>query len=119
MSIEEKRKIADEIIKELEKRLNENKDLAEGWGKAIQLVFTDIETGYRMKFAMDGTIEKIEKKPASEIKLEDAEATSYCAVYDLKEIFDGKVSAMEAMGSGKFRIEGKMDALLKLAPAIM
>ena len=118
MSIE-KKKIADDIMKHMEKKLNENKDLAEGWGKTIQTVFTDIETGYRMKFAMDGSIEKIEKKPASEIKLEDAEATVYCTVDDLKDIIDGKVNAMDAMGAGKFRIEGKMDALMKLAPAIM
>jgi putative sterol carrier protein len=119
MSIEEKKKIADDIMNELAKKLNESKDLTEGWGKAIQIVFTDIETGYNVKFAMDGSIEKTEKKPLSAIKPEDAEATCYCTVDDLKDIIDGKVSAMEAMGSGKFRIEGKLDALMKLAPAMM
>lgn len=116
---EETKKIAEDIIKNTEKILNENKDLNEDWGKSVQMVFKDIETGYRFTFAMDGTIGKIEKKPSSEIKLEDAEATVFCTVGDLKDIIDGKLNAMEAMGAGKFKIEGKLDALMKLAPAIM
>lgn len=115
---EDKEKVADELMKVFEKRLNETPELAEGWGKAAQCVFTDIGIGYRFKFAMDGTIEKIEKKPASEIKPEDAEATIHCKLDTLKDVVDGKLNAMEAMGMGLFRIEGKMEALMKLAPAI-
>lgn len=115
---EDREKVADELMKVFEKRLNETPELAEGWGKAAQCVFTDIGIGYRFKFAMDGTIEKIEKKTASEIKPEDAEATIHCKLDTLKDVVDGKLNAMEAMGMGLFRIEGKMEALMKLAPAI-
>lgn len=114
----EKIKMADDLMKVFEKRLNETPELAEGWGKAVQCVFTDIGLGYRFKFAMNGTIEKIEKKPASEIKLADAEATIYCLLDTLKEVVDGKLNAMEAMGRGLFKVEGKLEALMKLAPAI-
>jgi len=116
---EEKKKIADDVMKEMEKKLNENKDLNEGWGKTVQVIYTDIETGYQVKYAMDGSVEKVEKKPASECKLEDAEATVFCTVDDIKDIIDGKTNAMEAMGTGKFRIEGPLTALMKLGPAIM
>ncbi len=115
----EKKKIAEDIMKEMEKKLNENKDLNEGWGKSVQVMYTDIETAYLIKFAMDGSVEKVEKKTASEFKLEDGQATVFCAVDDIKDIIDGKTSAMEAMGTGKFRIEGPIDALMKLGPAIM
>ena len=27
-----------------------------GWGKMVQQVFTDIGVGYRLRFAMDGTV---------------------------------------------------------------
>ena len=118
MSIEEKKKIAEDIMKEMQNRLNADKDLLEGWGKTVQVVFTDIETGYRLKFAMDGSVEP-EKAPASEIKDADAAGTVYCTVQTLKDVVDGKTSAMEAMNSGLFRIEGGLDAMVKLAPAIM
>jgi putative sterol carrier protein len=59
------------------------------------------------------------KKPASEIKLEDAEATVSCTVDVIKDVIDGKSNAMEAMGENKFKIEGSMAALMKLGPAIM
>lgn len=115
---EEKRKSADSMMKEMEKRLNENKDLNENWGKSIQVIYTDIETCYNLKFAMDGSVQ-IEKKPVSSIKLEDAAASIYCTVDDIRDIIDGKMSAIEAMSSGKFRIEGPLEALMKLSPAIL
>ena len=115
---EEKEKIADGVMKEMEKRLNENKDLTEGWGKTVQTVFTDIGIGYQIIFAMDGSVHS-EKKSASETKLEDAEATVFCTVDTLKDVLDGKANAMEAMAAGRFKIEGGMNALMKLAPAIM
>jgi len=115
---QDKEEVADELMKIFERRLNEAPELAEGWGKAAQCVFTDIGIGYRFKFAMNGTIEKIEKKPASQIKPEDAEATIHCKLDTLKDVVDGKLNAMEAMGMGLFKIEGKLEALMKLAPAI-
>ncbi|MEM3704151.1 MAG: SCP2 sterol-binding domain-containing protein [Candidatus Bathyarchaeia archaeon] len=116
--MEDKKALAENIMKEIQRRLNEVKELNAGWGKAVQQVFQDIGIAYRIKFAMDGTAE-IEKKPASEIKLKDAEATVFCNVEDLQKILEGKLNAMEAMSSGVFKIEGSLDALLKLAPAIM
>jgi len=116
---EEKKKIAEDIMMKMEKRLNENKDLNEGWGKSVQVIYTDIETGYQIKFAMDGSVERVERKAASECKPEDAQATFFGAVDHIKYIIDGKISAMEALGTGKFRIEGPLEALKKLGPAIM
>jgi len=127
MSIEEKKKIAEDIIAEMKRRINLNKEITEDWGKTVQQVFTDIETGYLIKFAQDGTVGEIEKKPASEIiqkpaaelKAGDAVATIYCTVQTLKDCFDGKLNAMDAMAKNLFKIEGSMDALIKLSPVLM
>ena len=45
----------------MEKRLNEAKAKNANWGKTINIIFPDIETGYALKFAMDGSIEKLKE----------------------------------------------------------
>jgi putative sterol carrier protein len=112
---EDREKLGEDLIKELTKRINDNADLIAGWGKAFQIVFTDINVGYWIKVSMDGTVEKVEKA----IKKEEAVATISQATETLKGMFDGKISGMEAMSTGLVKVEGPMDALIKLAPAIM
>jgi len=115
----EKQKTAEELIKTIVTKLNEIADVNEGWGKAVQFSFSDINVGYYLKLAMNGTVEKCDKKPASEMRVEDAEGTVILDVDTLKGILDKTVDPMEALGKGLLRIEGKMDALMKLAPVIM
>ena len=110
-------KIAEDIIKTMEKRLNEAKAKNANWGKTINIIFPDIEIGYALKFAMDGSIEKIKKKPASEIKVEgDAVTSAIGNVQDLKDVIDGKYSPMDAGMAGMFKVEGDFAALNRLMP---
>lgn len=114
---QKKEKMADDVMKIVEQRLNESKDVAAGWGKMVQQIFSDIGIGYRLKFAMDGTV-KIEKAKASEMKPQDAIATVTIAdVETFKSMVDGTLPPMEAQGTGKIKIDGDINALLKLLPA--
>ncbi len=113
-----KEQLADQVMKTIEDRLNENKNLSSEWGKMVQQVFTDIGVGYRLKFAMDGTV-SIEKVPASQINLKDAAATVTCDnVETMKGFIDGIINPMEAMGNNLLKVNGDMQALFKLLPAI-
>jgi putative sterol carrier protein len=114
---EDMKKIADDMMKDIEKKLNTIKNVNAGWGKILQVNFTDIDVGYIMKFAMDGTVEKITKVPASELKAEEAEVTLRVNVQDLKDIMDHKITGAEAMADGLFQFDGNMMALQKLTPA--
>lgn len=113
-----KEQLADEIMKTMEKKLNENKSLTSGWGKMVQQVFTDIGIGYRLRFAMDGTV-TTERVPASQIDLKDAAATVTCDnVETMQGFVDGTINPMEAMGNNLIKVHGDIQALFKLLPAI-
>ncbi|WXG46877.1 MAG: SCP2 sterol-binding domain-containing protein [Candidatus Atabeyarchaeum deiterrae] len=113
---QKKEKVADEVMKTVQQRLNESKDATKGWGKMVQQIFSDIGIGYRLKFAKDGTV-TMEKVKASEIRTKDAAATVTVDVDTMKDLIDGKLPPMEAMGTGKIKVDGDMTALLKLLPA--
>jgi len=113
---QDKKREADEIMDLAKERLNKNKEATKGWGKTLHLIFTDIDTGYRLRFAMDG-ICTVEKEEASKMKAADAEATVTTNVDTLKGIIEGTSSPILAMMGGKIKIGGDMGALLKLMPA--
>ena len=114
---DELEKEAADIINQMETKLNQAKDSNKGWGKTINIIFSDIETGYAMKFAMDGSIEKIEKKPASELKIEgDALTNAFGDVEDIKQCVIGYISPMDAYIAGMLKVEGDFKALEKLMP---
>jgi hypothetical protein len=99
-------KIADEIIQLWKKKLNNAKSENANWGKTINVIFPDIETGYAIKFLLDGSVE-IEKKPASECKVEgDVVVNAIGNVLDVKEISDGNMSPYEAEFGAMIRYEG-------------
>ncbi len=113
---QDKKREADEIMEKIEKRLNEKKESTKDWGKTLHLIFTDIDTGYRLRFTMDGTC-TVEKEERSKMKATDAEATVSTSVDTLKGIMEGTSSPILAMMGGKIKIDGDMGALLKLMPA--
>jgi putative sterol carrier protein len=116
---EEKIQMADETMKILEKKLNEIKETTEGWGKNMAVVFADIQTGYLMKFALDGTA-TIERTATSDIKAENVEAIANVAeVTDFKDVLEGNASPMNLLTSGKLKIKGNQGAFMKIAPALM
>lgn len=114
---EDLNEIAEDVIRTMEKRLNEAKAKNANWGKTINIIFSDIDTGYAMAFAPDGSIAGIEKRPASDTKVEGVAVTSAIGnVYDLKDVVDGKYSPMDAGMAGMFRVEGNFEALERLMP---
>jgi putative sterol carrier protein len=113
---EEKKRKADELMSLIEERLNKNKEATKNWGKTVHLIFTDIDTGYRLRFAMDGS-NTIEKEEASKMKSAEAQATVSTTVDTLKGVIDGTSSPVLAVMSGKIKIDGEMGTLMKLLPA--
>jgi alkyl sulfatase BDS1-like metallo-beta-lactamase superfamily hydrolase len=111
-------KIADDMIAELEKKFNAMKDSKAGLSKAVGIVFPDIETGYIIKFALDGSVEKVAKKPASEVKPDDADVTVSVDVPNLRTVLNGILSPNDAANMGIFRIEGDRVCLTRLLSAM-
>jgi putative sterol carrier protein len=105
------KKMADDIMKTMTKKLNEGKDRNKDWGKTINIVFSDIEVGYSLKYAMDGSVE-CKKETA-----EDAEATVNSSVDDMKKTLDGEINSGDAYRNGLWQVEGDVMSLWKLAPA--
>jgi putative sterol carrier protein len=106
--------IADDMMKEIVKKLNTGKEANKDWGKTINIVFSDIEVGYSLKYAMDGSVEC--KKETVD---DDAIATLNVAVGDLKDVLEGNISGMDAYMNGLFQIDGDMMSTHKLMPALM
>lgn len=116
---EQKKKLADELIEVVKGKINEIADVNEGWGKALNIAFKDIGVGYWLKFAMAGHVEKLEKRPISEISLKDAEATSTFSSVDVfKGMLEGEIQPLTALSMGQLVVDGKMDAMMKLANAM-
>ncbi len=111
---ESKQKLAEELINRLIEKINYNAILFEGWGKAFQIMFTDINVGYWIKVAMDGNVEKTENA----IKKNEAVATIYWTTDTMRDVFDKKIGPMEAMNTGAIRIDGALTELLKLNPIL-
>ncbi len=113
---QDKIRAADEMIDAIEKKLNNSKELTKDWGKVLLLIFTDINVGYRLRFALDGTC-TTEKEEAGKMKQADAEATVSTTVDAMIGIIEGTQSPVLAVMSGKIKIDGSMTALMKLMPA--
>ncbi len=107
---------ADEMIGAIKEKLNSKKEVTKDWGEVLHLIFTDINVGYRLRFAMDGTC-TTEKEEAGKMKQADAEATVSTTVDIMKGIIEGTQSPVLAVMSGKIKIDGSMTALMKLMPA--
>jgi hypothetical protein len=113
---EDLKKVADEIIQLWKKKLDDAKAGNANWGKTIIVIFPDIETGYALKFATDGTVET-QKKPASECKIEgDAVVNAIGNVLDVKDVSDGKWSPMDAYVGMMLKVDGAFGALNHLLP---
>ncbi len=107
---ENKEKLAEDLVKEMTKRINENAEMLENWGKTFQLVFSDINVGYLFTITMKGEVGKVEKA----IRKEDAIVTLTQSTDTLKDIFDGKLTPIAAAQMGKVTIDGPLMELAKL-----
>ncbi len=107
----DKEKMAAELMNEMVKRINDSAEMMADWGKAFQMVFTDINTGYWLKVAMNGKVEKLEK--VIKDKTESAAVIS-CSVNTFKGLMNKTIGAQSALGSGELKVDGPMSELLKL-----
>lgn len=113
--MEEKRRLADDLVQDITKRIDDNAEKTKGWGKAIKLVFTDIDVAYWMKFSMDGTVETVEKGNSNLPQTKESVATLNMSTDTLKGLLNGSISPVGAFLRGTIKIQGSIDALMKLA----
>jgi len=113
----EKKKLADDLIRNVTKKINDNAEKSKGWGKALKLVFTDIDSTYWMKLSMDGTVETVEKGSSTELQTKEAVATLEMTTDTFAGLLNGSVSPVGAFLKGAIKIKGSIDALMKLASA--
>ena len=90
-------------------------DIAEGWGGSILFKVTDLETGWMMKFADDGTVESLDEKVDEEAATSIVETDSDT----LLGILNDKINAQEAYWAGSMRAHKSLEALTKIVPAMV
>jgi hypothetical protein len=115
MSSQEERAAA--VMKTLTDKLATMTGSLKNWGKSINLCFSETDYGYNIKFAMDGTVEKIEKVTTFLLKKKGAAATLNATTSTWESILDGTIKAEGALTGGLVKIDGAVDAVMKLAAA--
>lgn len=89
--------------------------VADDWGGSVQFIFPDLGTGWRLKMAMDGTVESLEEKI-------DEEASSGVVEIDSDTfigIYEKRITSTEARTLGKMKTRKSLDALIKVvAPTL-
>lgn len=89
--------------------------VAEGWGGSLLLKVTDLQTGWMMKMAMDGTVESLEESVDEEAATSIMETDSD----RLLGILNGEINPSEARAEGTMRADKSLDALARIMPAII
>jgi putative sterol carrier protein len=117
MEMEEKKKLANDLIDEVTKRINANPEKSKGWGKALKLIFKDIDMAYWLKLSMDGTVETVEKGSITQLETKESVATLNMTTDTFQGVLNGSISPVGAFLKGAIKIQGSIDALLKLASA--
>ena len=89
--------------------------IAEDWGGSVQFVVPDLDTGWLLQMAMDGTVESCDEKVDEEAATGVVEMDSDTFV----AIYTKAVSPMEASAQGKVKTRKSLDALIKiLVPSV-
>ena len=114
MSQEER---ADKIIQNFNERLSKMTNALKGQGKSVNIGFMDADYGYNIKFSMEGKVEKIDKVGEALLKKKGAVATLNATTDTWENVMDGSLTAMAALTSGRVKLEGSLDAVMKLAAA--
>ena len=89
--------------------------MAEDWGGSVQFVISDLNTGWLIQMAMDGTVESCDEKIDEEAALGVLEMDSDTFV----GIINKTISPMEAQAERKIQVRKSMEALMKVLPATM
>ncbi len=105
---EELKNLADSLINSIVKKQNAAKEANKDWGQTINFTFIDIDVGYSLKFAMDGSVELKNET------VDDAICSLGITVEDLRQLLAGEINAMDAYLNGLYQIEGDAMSLNKL-----
>jgi hypothetical protein len=89
--------------------------IAEGWGGKVQIIMSDLKTGWLFKFAMDGTIEGWPEM----VDEDAADGVMECESDVFVDIWEKRLPGMEALANGQLTIRKSLDAMMKLAPIIL
>jgi putative sterol carrier protein len=117
MSVQEK---ADSLIETLKAKVAAKPQGSANWGGYIIINFTDADDAYLLKFAMDGTVEKVETGLIKMLQKKNlAKATIITTTDTIESTFDGTVGGMAAMMSGAIKIDGSQADVMKLSAAFM
>ncbi len=109
---------ADEQIERLKAKINAAASQIKGFDNAFVYNCTDAPEAYLISIGKDGSVEKIEKGPAEDLK-EKGIATISSTIDDFKAQLDGQLAPIAGIQAGVIRVDGSMDVLMKLAPALM
>jgi putative sterol carrier protein len=112
MLIEVKTIQAEELMKTITKRIEDNSEKVKNWNNSVQFLFTDADP-YWMKVT-DGKVEKMEKSN----RKHDAIVTLICTVEVLQKIVDGKLGAVMALVTRKIKVEGSILAIRELRQGV-
>ena len=102
----------DKMVKKLEEV---GPDVAEGWGGTILFKIVDLDIGWMMKFAQDGTVESLEEKIDEDAATSILEFKSGAFI----DVFNGKVPPAQAKGIGDMRVYKSIDALVAIMPEVI
>ena len=96
-------------------RLNDlGPDVAADWGGSVQWVFPDLNTGWLLKVAMDGTTESCDEKLDEEAASGVLEMDSDIWVGIIKKT----INPQEAKAEGKMQVRKSIEALMKVLPLV-
>jgi putative sterol carrier protein len=116
MSSQEK---ADKLIDIFKEKINAKPEGSKNWGGTILINFQDADDSYLLKFAMDGKIEKVEKGGFKILQKKGPKATVLTNTDTIESVFDGTIKGMSAMMGGAIKVEGALEAAMKLGAALL
>ncbi len=110
----EKEKKAEEVANEFSAKLAKQTEKLKGWGKAVQIDFTDVGVSYWYKFGMDGKVEKREKAD----KRKEAEGVIKATTDIFRDLMNNKINPMTAIMKGTIKVEGSANAIMKVGKTL-
>lgn len=117
MSAKEK---ANALIETFKAKIKAKPEGTADWGGYLIFSFSDADVSYLIKFAMDGTVEKVEAGTLETLKQKQKLATALLTTTDILEaVWNGDLPGIGAFSGGGIKIQGSMDDIMKVKDAFM
>ena len=110
---------AQELINTMVGKINDVPDLSVDWGQAVIFHFLDVDQAFRIKFAMDGKVEKVEKGALKLLLKKGVKATFSSTSSVIESILDKTVDLRTVLASGAMKVEGDDGAIKIVAMAFL